>query len=1082
MHAMNRVSLALPAVLLSSSLLLLPGTALLADAIDSSADSCIPEKEQPPLPPDVPENIDELCETDFGAPTPADLYPPDLVSEEEQNGYAERVQRFLRRFEYRELGWRHDPRWRLTGEYAGCPESGKSYWTNETHPLVKIYYSREVMEWLCKFRRDPTSTAGEGEMPRGAMIVKEMHSSAVDAGEPQVLAYRPDTGTPDAFGKLWVDADFTNGLSWTVMIKGADTGDGWYWGGFSSRPSSYADDARTYNPPILDRSGFSTPVDPHTQFPIAVGADGKPLPDQVPPPEGPWYPTYWSYSVPDVVFPNYAEGYYCIYCHGSAVSESTFSSLDNLIGGEIEFDYLKEEPAPAGPTPIVGDHDRLGSIPLTPLKTSAANPRSPFPPYNPLNIEEFEATYPQFSGLTFDDVWPHRLPSQSWDHAPTAADGSELYLTSDQCIGCHGAGGASQRVPNMVVVKDTTDEEQVDLTPYAEWSASPMGLAGRDPIFYAMLESELNRADREPGLKPDIRCIQNTCLHCHGNMGQRQWALERPGDDCADFEPITDPTSGGTWTPEEARKSGYGGQAYLREYLATWPGHDAAKAKFGGLSRDGISCTTCHHMSAEDLGKSGKTFTGNFREGPEDVIFGPFETNIATEPMKLSLGITPEFSDHLTKSELCGSCHAIYLPVFDNQGNLRPGKPAGFEQTTYLEWLNSAYNIENDNFPPRVWRTCQECHMRDDFVYVDDHGDLVTVTLAKERIANVEDETFPDADFRQDLNLEYRDYKRHTFYGLNVFLNAFFQQFPLLLGVWQQDYMDPSVTAPQLTAREEALLIARYATARIDVHDVTIDSSKNELKADVTVTSQAGHKLPSGVGFRRAFIEFQVLDASGKAIWASGRTSDVGVLQNGLEDQDLPSEFLQAAPNTACPLPYQPHHQEITQPCQVQIYEELAQDSDHRFTTSFIHRYYHVKDNRLLPKGYRTVGEDNQPAYCAPWCSEPNPDGRAKDDPDYNGTGPHGVAGKDSLIYRISLTPEQLARVATVRATLYSQATAPYFLHQRFEDGQAGPRDIDSKRLYFLNGHLNTQARAQDGRPYIDQYKLRLYQDSEPVK
>ena len=372
--------------------------------------------------------------------------------------------------------------------------------------------------------------------------------------------------------------------------------------------------------------------------------------------------------------------------------------------------------------------------------------------------------------------------------------------------------------------------------------------------------------------------------------------------------------------------------------------------------------------------------------------------------------------------------------------------------------------------------------MRDDFVYVDDHGELVTVSLDRERIANVEDETFPDAEFRQDLNLEYRDYKRHTFYGLNVFLNAFFQQFPLLLGVGQQDYMDPNVTAPQLTAREEALLIARYATARVNVHGVTVDKSAGTLEADVTVTNLAGHKLPSGVGFRRAFLEFQALDASGQPIWASGLTSDVGVIQDGLKNQDLHSELLEPAPGTACPEAYQPHYEVITEPCQVQIYEELAQDSDHRFTTSFIHRYYHVKDNRLLPKGYRTVGQDDQPDYCAPWCAEANPDGRAENDPDYQGTGPQGVQGADTVTYRLSLTPEQLDRVATVRATLYSQATAPYFLHQRFEEGKAGPRRTDTQRLYFLNSHLNTKVKAKDGKPYIDQYKLRLYQDSEAVK
>jgi hypothetical protein len=42
------------------------------------------------------------------------------------------------------------------------------------------------------------------------------------------------------------------------------------------------------------------------------------------------------------------------------------------------------------------------------------------------------------------------------------------------------------------------------------------------------------------------------------------------------------------------------------------------------------------------------------------------------------------------------------------------------------------------------------------------------------------------------------------------------------------------------------------------------------------VTNRAGHKLPSGVGFRRAFLEFAVLDAGGQVLWASGRTDGAG--------------------------------------------------------------------------------------------------------------------------------------------------------------------------------------------------------------
>ena len=49
------------------------------------------------------------------------------------------------------------------------------------------------------------------------------------------------------------------------------------------------------------------------------------------------------------------------------------------------------------------------------------------------------------------------------------------------------------------------------------------------------------------------------------------------------------------------------------------------------------------------------------------------------------------------------------------------------------------------------------------------------------------------------------------------------------------------------------------------------------VSARVTVISKVGHKFPSGVGFRRAFLEFNVLDVNNKVLWSSGRTNGAGV-------------------------------------------------------------------------------------------------------------------------------------------------------------------------------------------------------------
>src|SRR5262249_23812950 len=79
------------------------------------------------------------------------------------------------------------------------------------------------------------------------------------------------------------------------------------------------------------------------------------------------------------------------------------------------------------------------------------------------------------------------------------------------------------------------------------------------------------------------------------------------------------------------------------------------------------------------------------------------------------------------------------------------------------------------------------------------------------------------------------------------------------------------------------------------------------------------------------------------------------------------------------------------------------------------------------------------------------------DDPDYV------TGGSDSLTYRVPLdalggTP------ASIQATLYYQATPPYYLQDRFCTSQSE----DTKRLYFLAGTLDLQ-----GTPAAS-YKLKL--------
>ncbi|HWO22152.1 MAG TPA: hypothetical protein VNO30_25490 [Kofleriaceae bacterium] len=1023
-------------------------------------------------------DVDALCAAPHGRPWVAPSFgDPDRAALE--------VRTFLREERYKSLGWLHDASWRLTGPFEGCacPEgtpagSCDAGVSKGPHPAVRVYYSPEIIDWMCKYRRGKDELPSAAEMPDGAMIIKEMLSPTATR-----LALVPGTK------QLWIapipgqPADYYDRKydSWTVMLKDrARSADGWFW--------AYYDKTSAANPPIWDRCAF-------TQKPYP-GMDGAPVTS---PPGCEWLPTYWSYAVADQQYPNAEFGNYCVYCHASAQGQSTFSSFVNLMGKEIEYVW---SPSPATQRDIDAhshevrrahkDSPEADTGPGVPAAGATAAgsqcPKSPFPLPAASPLPGWRETFPEL-GPSYQEIWNSRLPSHTYDHAisrlgvPGQRPSASQYLTSDQCEGCHEAGGAGQlATPHMV---ERVGSEQIDLSPWAEWSVSPMGLAGRDPVFHSQLELERNIARGQPGLASIRDCIDNTCLHCHGGAGARQYNIDTAGqgpagDPCAAFLP----------QPAERRATDYDGKLFTAQMVNAWRDEDPANARYGGLARDGINCSLCHHIADQDLEpqRLQKTFTGNFRVGPPDRLYGPFPNassveEIRIKPMKQSLGITPELGKQIAGSEMCGTCHTVFLPVFDDAGKLAG---AAYEQTTYLEWLLSASSTHR---PAGGGRSCQDCHMPHDY-----QGKRLTTG-----IANVQGTAYPAADFllpALDVDLPARPYRRHKLYGLNVFLTAYAQQYPLLLGIRQQDFMNPNVTAPLVTGLASALEVARQETAEVKLGALAWRG--DELSAQVTVANLGGHSLPSGVGFRRLFLEVAVLGASDEVLWASGRTNAVGVLLRGTTDEPLPTERFLAGQGG---LPFQPHRQVITDEDQVQIYEELNQNSSLAFTTSFLHRYWTIKDNRLRPAGY-SPDNVSDPALRAQyakvtrpgtgperhWWPQPrplryrNPAHPAMDrytdtqgDPDYE-LAAHpkaGLPGSDQVTYRMRLSAAAKRAARRVRVTLYSQSTPPYFLRERFAAAAAaGAERTSAQQLYYMAGHLNTAAKAPDGEPYLSGYRL----------
>ncbi len=717
-------------------------------------------------------------------------------------------------------------------------------------------------------------------------------------------------------------------------------------------------------------------------------------------------------SCAQATYPYAGFGQYCINCHASAANgQNTFATTRYVLGF----------PGPA----------------LT-----------NFPPQDDIHFRL--SHLPQLGSPELNDK-ACMIPESS-DHvvAGPKPDGPKTFLTSDQCAGCHDATGtispARADAPNMLYYLDhstlTKDPKSVNLSEYGEWRFSMMGLAGRDPIFFSQLNSETTlhaNLKTEPG-KP---FIENLCLHCHGVMGQRQYHADT-------------------------------GKLFTRDQLQD------ATSLYGSLARDGISCTVCHRISAEGLGTK-ETYTGNFHLGPADQMNGPFENPLRLS-MKNALGLKPQQADQITSSGLCGSCHTIVLPVFRSNGE--PVLVAGDngmqvktfdEQATFLEWQNSRF-ADNGLTP----QSCQDCHMPNSY----QHEGVDSGPLAY-KIANIEDNTFPKFDHlaaADKLDLKTRGgYQRHLLLGINVFALEMFKQFRTELGLYAPDPAN-GILNPDPMIRQSLNVadsvdtaidqgsnqIAKTSTAEVKI--LSVLRKENGWQIDVKVTNKAGHNFPSGVGFRRAFLNFQMLGNEGDVVWASGRVASndsklLGGLKGLIVDNagnPLPTETF-----TSSQQRIQPHYwaeNPITRQDQVQIYEELVTNPEGFLTTSFIALNNKVKDNRLQPQGWSNDGPNAEETGPVGTCVTVR--GKTLCDPNYA-----DGSGSNVVRYLVPLT-NRTALTQTVKATLYYQTIPPYYQLQRATDATG----TDTQRLVRLVGNLQTS-----GTP-VDRWVLPISSDETSVQ
>ena len=163
---------------------------------------------------------------------------------------------------------------------------------------------------------------------------------------------------------------------------------------------------------------------------------------------------------------------------------------------------------------------------------------------------------------------------------------------------------------------------------------------------------------------------------------------------CRDLLPA--PLGRGLKTKED------GHEFFVRPNLQDWPGTPdvtAEELRAAALGRDGVTCLACH-LAGPDVGNPDDGFTGNIPYLLDGSLFGPDDIGPPGEVMKAAIGLLPKQGAQLRESRLCGACHAINLPVLrSGECTTNPEtspfegcvKEFKYEQTTYFEYLNSAY-------------------------------------------------------------------------------------------------------------------------------------------------------------------------------------------------------------------------------------------------------------------------------------------------------------------------------------------------------------------------------------------------------
>ena len=240
------------------------------------------------------------------------------------------------------------------------------------------------------------------------------------------------------------------------------------------------------------------------------------------------------------------------------------------------------------------------------------------------------------------------------------------------------------------------------------------------------------------------------------------------------------------------------------------------------LALDGVSCSVCHQITPESMGKS----SGNFLTSDNQTIYGPYP-NPFGNPMINHTGYTPVHSDHIKDSRLCASCHTLLTNPVDLDGVPTGGEFV--EQAPFQEWENSIY--------PEQGTSCYSCH-------VPEIDDVVKISSMP-----------PSLNGRTPFG-------KHHFAGANVFMLKILRNNIDALGITADIiHFDSTINRT----------IENLQLKSLGLNMLEIKRTPDTLSIDIELMNLAGHKLPSAYPSRRVFIELFAINNFGDTIFHSGK-------------------------------------------------------------------------------------------------------------------------------------------------------------------------------------------------------------------